>query len=106
MNNLLQIKVKHHNFSQNPEDLQDLKSLITKNLSLEEKKTKFRLFEKVFGKKYNKNENKKRFNIFSKNLDEISRHNQSNSSFKMGINKFTDLTEDEFKNAYLMKTNN
>lgn len=105
LNSTFQIKIKHSHFNENPEDIKNLKKKITNNLSLEEKKSKFNLFKKIFRKIYTSNEDEKRFQIFSKNLDEISQHNQSNSSFKMGINKFSDLTQKEFSEIYLMKSN-
>ena len=37
-----------------------------------------------------------RFGVFSENLKEIRRHNLSGSSWKKGINQFTDLTTAEF----------
>ena len=39
-----------------------------------------------------------RFDIFKKNLERFS---QNKSSYKMGINQFTDLTLSEFRKSYL-----
>ena len=44
----------------------------------------------------------KRFNIFKENVRYISAHNAKNSSFWLGPNKFTDLTNEEYKAMYLM----
>jgi C1A family cysteine protease len=38
-----------------------------------------------------------RFSIFKQNLDIVNAHNAKESSFKMGINQFSDLTDEEFK---------
>ncbi len=38
---------------------------------------------------------------FSSNLDRITKHNQGNYSWKMGINNFTDMTTSEYKRFYL-----
>ncbi|GLJ21917.1 hypothetical protein SUGI_0410160 [Cryptomeria japonica] len=46
-------------------------------------------------------EKEARFHIFKNNLAYIEAHNQKNESYKMGLNKFADLTHDEFKNIYL-----
>jgi C1A family cysteine protease len=42
-----------------------------------------------------------RFQVFSKTLDEIAETNSKNLSYTAGINKFTDLTKEEFKAKYL-----
>ncbi len=43
-----------------------------------------------------------RYNIFADNLDTIHFHNtKKNSTYRLGINHFTDLTRDEFKTKYL-----
>ena len=42
-----------------------------------------------------------RYNIFSDNLDNIYAHNRGNSTYRLGINKFADLTSKEFKTIYL-----
>ncbi len=62
----------------------------------------FQLFQK-FIIKYNKQYNSVaeyllRFNIFKKNLERFS---QNKSSYKIGINQFTDLTQTEFRKNYL-----
>jgi len=58
----------------------------------------------AFVKKYNKNyahdEFFSRYNTFKGNFDIIRAHNMKNSSFSMGINKFADLTQAEFKAKY------
>ena len=42
-----------------------------------------------------------RYNIFADNLDKINAHNRGNSTYRLGINKFADLTSKEFKTIYL-----
>lgn len=45
---------------------------------------------------------RKRLEIFSENLDKIETHNaKKDSSFKMGVNKFSDMTSDEFKKNHM-----
>lgn len=63
----------------------------------------FNEFKEKFVKKYDTfEEMKNRFAVFRDNLRTISRHNlDSNQSFTMGINQFTDLTPDEFKAMYV-----
>ncbi|XP_021714574.1 low-temperature-induced cysteine proteinase-like [Chenopodium quinoa] len=49
-------------------------------------------------------EKEKRFKIFKDNLKLIDQHNSDDSnSFKLGLNKFADLTNDEFRSKFLGK---
>jgi cathepsin L len=61
----------------------------------------FTLFQKKFNKKYTSIEElEKRFIIFKDNLRTIYEHNHNGTSehnFTMGVNAFTDLTAEEFK---------
>lgn len=61
---------------------------------------KFTEFIKTYNKNYNDTELVTRFSIFKDNLKKIEEHNSGNHSWKMGINKFADLTADEFKMYY------
>lgn len=55
-----------------------------------------------YGKTYaTKSDLNTRFDIFSQNYDHIEEHNSNNEHFKKAINKFSDLTEEEFTNRYL-----
>ena len=43
-----------------------------------------------------------RLNIFNKNLQNIQAHNQrKDKTYEMGVNQFTDLTEEEFAAIHL-----
>ena len=44
-----------------------------------------------------------RYSVFVKNMKKIKTHNKKNSTYKLGINKFADLTWEEFQKAYLLK---
>jgi KDEL-tailed cysteine endopeptidase len=63
---------------------------------------KFTNFQEQFKKNYpNLEELERRFIIFRANLKTIAFHNSLiNQNFTLGINQFTDLTPDEFKNQY------
>lgn len=68
---------------------------------LEELGEKFRAFKLEHGKTYkNQAEETLRFNIFKNNVRAIEEHNalyeQGHTSYKKGINKFTDMTKEEF----------
>ncbi|KAJ6692491.1 CYSTEINE PROTEASE [Salix purpurea] len=55
------------------------------------------------GKAYNAlGEKEKRFEIFKDNLKFVDQHNSAgNPSYKLGLNKFADLSNEEFRAAYL-----
>ena len=54
------------------------------------------------GKVYNAlGEKEKRFEIFKDNLMFIDRHNAENRSYKLGLNRFADLTNEEYRGMYL-----
>nr|AAD41105.1 cysteine proteinase [Hypera postica] len=68
----------------------------------EELGAKFQAFKLEHGKTYlNQAEESKRFNIFTDNVRAIEAHNalyeQGKVSYKKGINKFTDMSQEEFK---------
>ncbi|KAI3807180.1 hypothetical protein L1987_23104 [Smallanthus sonchifolius] len=53
------------------------------------------------GKFYNSlREKVKRFHIFKDNLRYIEQHNSRNSSYKLGLNKFADLSTHEYRLLY------
>ncbi|XP_041004320.1 cysteine proteinase COT44-like [Juglans microcarpa x Juglans regia] len=54
------------------------------------------------GKAYNGlGENEKRFEIFKDNLRFIEEHNTQNRTYKVGLNRFADLTSEEYRALYL-----
>ncbi|XP_074264031.1 cysteine proteinase mucunain-like [Silene latifolia] len=54
------------------------------------------------GKNYNGlGEKERRFSIFKDNLRYIDQRNSENRSFKLGLNRFADLTNEEYKSMYL-----
>lgn len=42
-----------------------------------------------------------RFKVFLKNKSEVEKVNSSKRNFRFALNKFSDMTEDEFKSKYL-----
>ncbi|KAI7738544.1 hypothetical protein M8C21_032892 [Ambrosia artemisiifolia] len=58
------------------------------------------------GKIYNTVEEKeKRFQIFKDNLEYIEQHNSGSHSYKLGLNKFADLSVEEYRLQYTMPKN-
>ncbi|XP_020239565.1 cysteine proteinase RD21A [Cajanus cajan] len=54
------------------------------------------------GKVYNsRSENKKRFEIFKDNLKFIDQHNAEKRTYKVGPNRFADLSNEEYRSKYL-----
>ena len=78
---------------------------VIKHLPKEKKfeiKTAFLNFKKENNRLYSSfAEDKIRFAIFAKNFLEVEEHNKSDSTYKMGINQFSDMTEKEFKSTML-----
>jgi len=60
-------------------------------------------FQETYGKTYDDAfELEDRFTIFRENVQKIAAHNEAaNQTFTMGVNQFTDLTEDEFKSKHI-----
>lgn len=59
-----------------------------------------------YGKTYaSKHDVNHRYETFSKNYDKIEDHNAKSEHFKMAVNKFADLTEEEFHTRYLSGMN-
>ncbi|CAH0720620.1 unnamed protein product, partial [Brenthis ino] len=58
----------------------------------------FKRFVAEHGRQYNdQTEHEMRKNIFAENLRRVQDHNRKNTSFKLGINKFSDRTPEEMK---------
>lgn len=54
------------------------------------------------GKAYNAlGEKDRRFEVFKDNLMFVDEHNRVNRSYRVGLNRFADLTNDEFRATYL-----
>lgn len=54
------------------------------------------------GKSYNAlGERERRFEIFKDNLRFIEEHNAVNRTYKVGLNRFADLTNEEYRSRYL-----
>lgn len=54
------------------------------------------------GKAYNAlGEKEKRFEIFKDNLQFIDEHNSKNLSYKLGLNRFSDLSHEEFRSIFV-----
>jgi len=70
---------------------------------LSEYHSQFLSFKSKFSKTYlNDEEELHRLQVFKDNLEKIYDHNNnSGSTYKMGINQFSDLTEDEFVSLHL-----
>ena len=64
-------------------------------------KTHFEEFKKKYNKTYGGNEHQRRLEIFSTNLKRINEINSVKRNFTVGMNKFTDLTREEFAATYL-----
>lgn len=75
----------------------------TAELNNEYEWKEFSHFQEKFSKRYsNLEELEKRFKVFRENLRDVIMHNLDPSqNFTMGINQFSDLTSDEFKDTYV-----
>jgi C1A family cysteine protease len=81
-------------------------SMVSEFLNIEDElfhRKEFSLFRERFSKIYsNKEELETRFSVFRRNLMNILAHNaDSSQNFTMGVNQFTDLTPEEFKEQYV-----
>jgi len=75
-----------------------------KSASFKEKlyRDHFEKFIATHERKYSTpSEKEYRFKIFTQNLEEVIRTNKANLSYKFGINRFSDLSKEEFKAKYL-----
>jgi len=58
-------------------------------------------FQHDYGKHYDASETSYRFSVFIQNVKKISQMNQNTKGLTFGVNKFADLTQEEFKKTYL-----
>jgi C1A family cysteine protease len=68
---------------------------------ISEKQAAFMQFIAKYGKTYAaKSDMGSRFQTFSANYDRVQAHNSLDNAFKMGVNRFSDMTEEEFTSMY------
>lgn len=70
-------------------------------LSEDEYQIAFRNFIQTYGKSYKSEEIQRRFEIFRQNLDYVNKHNAEEHSYTVSINRFADLTVEEFASKFL-----
>lgn len=71
--------------------------LVASAVAFNEKEGAFLSYISQFGKTYyNLAEYKNRFTQFVRNYEAIQEHNMTESSFKLGLNKLADWTEEEY----------
>ena len=75
-------------------------AVATQSMVLDENTVKFTEFIKTHNKVYSDEELGLRFSIFKDNLKKIEEHNEAGHSWTMSVNKFADLTPEEFKLMY------
>ncbi len=66
----------------------------------------FHHFQNEYNKTYTIEEFDKRFEIFKDNIDFIVTENQKENNYTLGINRFSDLTLDEYKNNFVKLDSN
>ena len=64
---------------------------------------RFEEFEVAFNKKYSFGERMIRRAHYEQSLQRVAAHNAGGHSWRAGINQFSDLSDEEFKNSYLMR---
>ena len=81
-----------------------IKSILSNYIDKEPKEL-FIVYHLVFEKKYtlSSEEAKQRFENFKNNLKEIRSVNSKNLPYKFGLNQFSDLSKEEFRNKFLSK---
>lgn len=86
-----------------------LGSLVYFNYSLNQSENnkpfsqEFENFKVKYNKSYGGSDEEYRYKIFEENYRYILSENEKKQSFKLGVNEFTDLSFEEFKNIYLNK---
>merc|ERR1712064_164428 len=70
--------------------------------SLPHDELQFAKFREEYGKGYHtRSEHQRRFSIFTQNLRKYEQHNKSGASWRMGVTKFSDLTDEEFEAMHM-----
>ncbi|KRX00926.1 hypothetical protein PPERSA_09532 [Pseudocohnilembus persalinus] len=85
------------------EDKQNLQSSSILENNYEELFDLYNNWKMLYGKQ-NKQHSEFRFNVFVENYQKIMTHNAKKSSYKLGFNKFADLTDEEFTAQYLLSS--
>lgn len=78
-------------------------------VSQADKLSQWKDFKIKFNRSYNESENEKRFKIFEENCLKIEKHNELESkgkeTFRLGINRYGDLTFEEVVQLHLPSNN-
>lgn len=84
-----------------PNEGSNIQSLFTENTSYSEEQFAFMQFVAQYGKTYGtKSDINSRFEIFAENFRRMKAHNSHSTTYQMGINKFSDLSLEEFEVLY------
>ena len=84
----------------------DQRNIILNKFMDKSPKDLFKVFHLIFKKEYTLDSDigSKKFKSFKTNLKKIKEINDQNLSYTHGINQFSDLTEEEFKNQHLIES--
>jgi len=79
------------------------KKLILDSFMNRSAKDLFKAWHLIFKREYTyaSDEAKLRFKIFKENLAKINEHNSQEQSYKVGLNQFSDMTNQEFKDKFV-----
>ncbi|KAM3129368.1 hypothetical protein pb186bvf_018516 [Paramecium bursaria] len=61
----------------------------------------FLQFKKTYNKVYSEQENQLRYRNFLENMKIVKAHNEQSNTYKLALNQFSDLTQEEFEYRYL-----
>jgi len=78
-----------------------LLSVFVCSFALQQSLLQFQKFKEDFNRSYTEQEEVYRLAVFRQNLKRIKNLNHHNPGLRFGINKFTDLTAEEFRRLYL-----
>lgn len=71
------------------------------HITISTQETKFQAYLAQFNKGYTTMEEyEMRLKLFKNSLRIVEEHNSKKSSYKMGLNEFSDMTDEEFRQAY------